>query len=101
MDFVGMPGRALVVRLSSGINTDSKEGRKYGSQDRLHDMPQTAQETAANQAITLAMVESFDEDSRLLLQAIDKITKGLRYLNAGLSHFSGVRFNFGPHPRVA
>ena len=29
----------------------SKEGRKYGSQDRLHDMPQTAEETAGHQAI--------------------------------------------------
>src|SRR5262245_3550577 len=26
--------------------------------------------------------------------------KGLRYLNAGRSHFSGVRFSFDPHPRV-
>jgi len=36
----------------------SKEGRKYGSQDRLHDMPQTAEETAGNQAITLDMAKT-------------------------------------------
>src|SRR5215468_5611605 len=51
MDFVVMPRRALVVRIPSGINVSSKEGRKYGSQDRLHDMPQTAEETAGHQAI--------------------------------------------------
>jgi hypothetical protein len=38
---------------------------KYGSQDRQHDMPQAAQETAGHQAITLDTLknESFNEDS--------------------------------------
>jgi hypothetical protein len=30
---------------------------KYGSQDRQHDMPQAAQETAGHQAITLDTVK--------------------------------------------
>jgi hypothetical protein len=43
----------------------SKKEEKYGSQDRQHDMPQAAQETAGRQAITLNTIEneSFDEDS--------------------------------------
>ena len=93
-----MPRRALVVRLPGGINTGSREGRKYGSQDRLHDMSQATQETPGNQAITLAMVESFDEDSRLLLQAIDKITSACVISTQALVFLPLSKWNkLGPH----
>jgi hypothetical protein len=54
-------GRAV----SEWYDYGSKEGGRYGSQDRQHDMPQAAQEAAGRQAIAFDTIkkESFDEDS--------------------------------------
>jgi hypothetical protein len=53
----GLSSSRLAGGFSGGIRVD-EEGRKHGCQDRLHDMPQEAQETAGRQAITSRHVKT-------------------------------------------
>ena len=80
---------SLDVGRPGGIRVDSKKGGKYGCQDRLHDMPQEAQETAGRKAINLQYVKRvLSRDLSLLLQAIKQNHERPALLDAGLCLFS-------------